>query len=189
MFTAKDYRILSNMVFKDDYPGYKPGVVESPDGDGKLDDQKKYAHVAFKYIKGNYGPLTMYLERVHEKALDTAMEMGIPKAYWPAIEYSVIRVLEYPPGAVSHPHKDFDLFTINLYRNLPGLVEPQIPIHYGEMLEMINPNFPATEHHVEASGMTQYSMVYFAIPDHNQVLPNGQTVGAWLEERLKRSRY
>lgn len=33
------------------------------------------------------------------------------------------------------------------------------------------------------------SIVFFAIPDHAAVLPSGETVGEWLEERLARSRY
>jgi hypothetical protein len=64
-------------------------------------------------------------------------------------------------------------------------------IHFGEILEEVdNKTFVATPHEVIASnGPWQYSVVYFAIPDHSAVLPSGVTVGKWLEERISRSRY
>ena len=62
-------------------------------------------------------------------------------------------------------------------------------IHFGEILELILSTHKATEHQVvEDKVRTQYSIVYFAIPDHNAVLPDGTTVGAWIDERISRSR-
>lgn len=200
MFTAEDYRILHGIVFNPSYPGYKPNVIESPNGDGVKDTQKRYAHVSQKYYMhcaANEGvehrnALHTYLNKAHNLALDTAVTLGIPPEFWPDIRYSALRVLEYPPGAGSAEHTDFDLFTLNLYRNVynPGL--PDGPYHVGELLEVLDPTyFKATEHSVSirAKAMSQFSIIYFAMPDEAATLPTGQTVGDWVKERKERSRY
>lgn len=224
MFTAHDYRILSDLVFRENYPGYRPNVVESPNGDGKWDGEKRYAHIADKYLKSAWDKLghikdwndesvkehaclttlSEYMNKAHVKALEVAVELGVPKAMWPNYKASAMRVLEYPPGSVSHEHTDFDLFTLMCYRNIPedfrytGQISEQLQlanqlnrqIHFGEILELVNSNFTPTGHKVieDAMGRTQYSIVYFALPSHDAVLPDGQTVGEWLEERYSRSR-
>lgn len=234
MFTVKDYHILSNLVFNDDYPGYRPNVVESPNGDDNWDTEKRYAHIARKYLHQfkethsignpryydsyyytNMVVLNEYLEIVNNKAIEIAIELGVPKNFWPDIRYSTIRVLEYPPGALAHTHTDFDLFTLMCYRNIPEYFRycysdgrsynaGEIPsdnllianalnsqIHFGEILEILMPNtYTATPHCVvpDQKDRTQYSIVYFAIPDHNAVLPNGETVSEWIDERMSRSR-
>ena len=220
MFTAADYKIISDIVFQKNYPGYRPKVVESPDGDGKWDDKKRYGHVAEKYLREfkNQGPkgtshetyaqyqatvLGDYLRQANEKAIQVAIELGVPKELWPVEKYGALRILEYPPGAITHPHVDFDLFTLMCYRNIPedfhyvdwcdylleaGKLNQQI--HFGEILELVVPEYKATRHEVVAdpAARAQYSIVYFAIPDWNAELPDGQTVGEWLEPRLERSR-
>lgn len=212
MFTAYDYQILHNLVFRDDYPGYRREVVESPNGDGKWDREKKYAHVALKYLEKDKLPaidltgrptLEDYLRKATYEATNVAIQLGVPKAFWPTVEYSALRILEYPPGSNSHRHTDFDLFTLMCYRNIPELFKySEAPsnhllnanklneqIHFGEMLQIINPNYTATPHHVNSDGYrTQYSIIFFAIPDHKAVLPSGVPVGEWLEERMSRSR-
>jgi hypothetical protein len=211
MFTTHDYSLLSNLVFRDSYSGYRPNVIESPNGDGNWDTEKRYAHIAAKYL-GNRNSssrvLYEYLDRAHERSVEISIELGIPKAFWPKREYGAMRVLEYPPGSVTHPHVDFDLFTMMCYRNIkenftyvgdkndywcPGLVranELNDQIHFGEISELVIPYYKATPHEVIADHMdrTQYSIVYFSIPDHEAILPNGMTVGKWLEERMSRSR-
>jgi hypothetical protein len=138
MFTASDYALLHSMVFQPDYPGYKPNVVESPNGDGKLDDLKRYAHVAEKYLAPQQFDtydvkadvcfnqkywtdftLARYLSIAHSKSLEVAVSIGIPPQFWPSKKYSALRVLEYGPYSVTNPHTDFDLFTLMCYRNLP----------------------------------------------------------------------
>lgn len=210
MFTAVDYTRLHQIVFQPDYPGYRPEVVEAPNGDGYWDTDKRYAHVAAKYLKEmdysyNKMHLESYLGRAHEKAVEVSVALGVPPQFFPKQEYSALRILDYPPGAVTHPHTDFDLFTLMCYRNLPECFKYRSPasmgayqhlneqIHFGELLELIAPGaFLATEHEVlpmpAMSGRHQYSIVYFAIPDHATVLPSGETVGAWLDERMSRSR-
>lgn len=223
LFTASDYSLLHSLVFRDGYPGYKPNVVESPNGDGKLDDKKRYSHIAEKYLtqmsrNPDRARLEGFLDTAHAKALEVAVALGVPPAFWPSRTYSAMRVLEYGPDAITNQHTDFDLFTLMCYRNLPeyfkyrhsyagnantviqGLnsakmlksVQPlNSQIHFGEILQEVNPSsFIATPHEVEASeGPYQYSIVFFAIPPHESVLPSGLTVGKWLEERLSRSRY
>ncbi len=211
MFTVSDYRTLSEIVFQDNYPGYRKNIVESPNGDGKWDDKKRYAHIATKYLE-KYKPeveemaqlLDVYLNLANDKAIEVAISLGVPKAFWPDAQYSALRILEYPPGSISNPHVDFDLFTLMCYRNIPNqfkYTNPRISvelekantlnkqIHFGEILELILPTHKATEHQVvEDKIRTQYSIVYFAIPDHEAVLPDGTTVEAWIDERIARSR-
>ncbi len=215
MFTAEDYGILSELVFEDKYPGYRKTVIESPNGDNNWDTEKRFAHVAVKYLD-EYNPykvlvLDKYLVLANNRAIEIAIELGVPKAFWPDIRYGALRVLEYPPGSLSHPHTDFDLFTLMCYRNVSEQFEYTIDgkpmkdeqlctellragrlnkqIHFGEIMELIMPRNKATEHRVvECDEITQYSIVYFSIPDHDAVLPNGTTVGAWIDERIGRSR-
>lgn len=208
MFTAEDYGILSDLVFEDKYPGYRKNVIESPNGDGNWDTEKRYAHVAVKYLD-EYNPykvlvLDKYLSLANNRAIEIAIELGVPKVFWPDIRYSALRILEYPPGSISHPHTDFDLFTLMCYRNIPqnfkytnNRISVQLDaanklnkqIHFGEILELLLPSYKATEHQVMNDfERTQYSIVYFSIPDHEAVLPNGTTVGAWIDERIGRSR-
>lgn len=72
-------------------------------------------------------------------------------------------------------------------------------LHIGEIGELVGLG-PATPHRVPARPYVQRSIVYFAIPDHAAFLPRivpepswamGRpvTVGAWLAERMARSRY
>lgn len=238
LFTASDYAKLHSIVFQPDYPGYKPDVVESPNGDGKKDDLKRYAHVAHKYLQKYLNPspslvgpcmreqrkwqvdlLSSYLDKAYELSLEVAISIGIPRPFWPVRKYGALRVLEYDGNAVTNAHTDFDLFTLMCYRNDEScfryLTEPvsdkrkqwvktsehkrthrkakelNTQIHFGEILEEIDSvNFWADDHEVVASnGPWQYSIVYFAIPDHDAVLPSGLTVGKWIDERIKRSRY
>jgi len=248
LFTASDYAKIHSLVFRDDYPGYKPNVVESPNGDGKLDTEKRYAHVAEKYLfqqneytiryeKANgFHPsherdtlLQEYLNKAHDLSIQVAIAIGVPRPFWPVKKYGALRVLEYNGEAVTNPHKDFDLFTLMLYRNdescfryiddtsvgcaLPehsfeqrqkslvaqfnsegALKKAQSlnsQIHFGEILEEIDPNrFVANKHEVVASGGPwQYSIVHFSIPDHSVILPCGIDVAEWLRRRMERSRY
>ena len=222
MFTAADYRKLSDIVFRlnrdgqPDYPGYRPAILESPNGDENWDTEKRYAHVAVKYLRDwapdRSGPgnrneekdtLNHYLTMAHNRGVEIAIELGVPREFWPTREYSAMRILEYPAGAITHEHVDFDLFTLMCYRNIPRKFqycsnedshlkkanELNQQIHFGEILELVVPSMKATPHRVDSSeSRSQYSIVYFTIPDHEAVLPGGITVGAWLEERLSRSR-
>lgn len=218
IFSAFDYATLSDIVFQEDYPGYRSNVIESPHGDGKLDD-KKFAHVAEKYL-ANYKPtnefnvqfLKRLLHETHDESIKIAVHMGIPKKFWPVKEFGAIRILEYSPEAITNPHTDFDLFTLMCYRNNESYfkyvdLDLESPtehvtslqkarcmnnqIHFGEILEEIDPQlYKATPHEVIASNAeTQYSIVYFAIPAHSAILPSGVTVGDWINERISRSRY
>jgi isopenicillin N synthase-like dioxygenase len=249
LFTAADYAKIHSLVFRDDYPGYKPKVIESPNGDGKLDTEKRYAHIAEKYLKYNSTKLVedhirlqnrfginecedfttelflnKCLDQAHELSLEIAVAIGVPPQYWPVRKYGALRVLEYSPTAVTNTHTDLDLFTLMLYRNDESCFKYLDPnfaskyleslglegqaltrsksllrlakslnsqVHFGELLEEIDSNsYRATKHEVVASGGPyQYSCVYFSEPDHDVVLPSGITVGKWIEERMKRSRY
>lgn len=215
MFTASDYKTISDIVFANDhpYPGYRKDIIESPNGDGKWDEDKRYAHVAVKYLEKYENPfrcgrLWDYLHAAHKKALEIAIELGVPREFWPDLQDSTLRILEYAPGAITHTHVDFDLFTLMCYRNIPedfrydqseaDSSHPGIwranklnkQIHFGEILELVIEEYKATPHKVVADPLnrSQYSIVYFSIPHHDAVLPNGTTVGAWIEERIGRSR-
>ncbi len=216
---SNEYARLHAAVFADNYPGYRPKVVESPDGDGKWDADKRYAHVAMKYLQEYSGSEAGYLYdvlfKMIEEAVAVSVALGVPPAFWPKVEDSTLRILEYPPGATTAPHFDFDLFTLMCYRNIPEnfaycgvdlsgnsdrrLVKAQElneQIHFGELLEIVCPAYKATRHKVidDPHGRTQYSAVFFGIPDHDAVLPSSSllpgkmTVGEWLDERMARSR-
>lgn len=210
LFSAADYATLAAIVFRPDYPGNATarGVVEAPNGDSAARDTgKRYSHVAEKYYRNPPRDFTrderildIYLCRAYERACQVATALGVPEAFMPSFSAGALRVLEYPPGAGSHTHTDFDLFTLSCYRNQPDYlvrdyneqlcddIDPGL--HLGEIFELLNiPPGIATTHHVDPSERTQHSIVYFAIPDRAAVLPSGATVGDWLTERLARSRY
>jgi len=218
MFKIAEYDLIHSLVFRGDYPGYKPDVKELPNGDGKV-DRKKYAHVSLKYLAG-WGnciermALLQVIFMAHGLAETIYQEWGGPQAFRPDIRYSALRVLEYAPGDLSHPHQDFDLFTNMLYRDAPkkfkaeySEVPPQVAAidpycHIGQLGELIGLG-KATTHQVLTSSLPQHSMVYFSIPDWDAKLPPGAeadriaeffkilrppTVKDWLNERMARSR-
>lgn len=196
LFTAQDYAALHALVFRPDYPGYRPTIVESPNGDGAQDTDKRYAHVSTKYLdktpKGEERDmLRHYLETAHTVAYRTALQIGVPPAFRPCLAAGALRVLEYPVGATSAVHTDFDLFTLNLYRNEPNAGLGDAPVHMGELGALLGLG-RAWPHRVLPSATVQHSIVYFAIPDHAAVLPpfaGGMPVGVWINERMSRSRY
>ncbi len=194
-------RLLSQ-IFSDQYDGYRPTPLEAPNGDGKIDEAKRYAHIALKYQHADpkvQDKLDCLLVAAHAKAVRVAHALGVPEAFMPKIAYGALRVLDYPPGAGSHVHTDMGLFTVCLYRGHPKCLQGdfhELPeavkaiddkTHIGELGELVGLG-PATRHWVVASEERQVSMVYFAIPDWAAVLPDGRTVGEYLVERLGRSR-
>jgi hypothetical protein len=203
MFTQQDYARLHDLVFRPGYPGYRPNVVEIPNGDGKADTEKRFAHVAQKYLNPERPyiecDLWGYLATAHALALRVARALHVPEAFLPRMEFGALRVLEYPIGAVTNLHTDFDLFTLLLYRtrpdrfvsdwhNMPAEVSAlNAQAHLGEIAEEIGLG-KATRHEVLPCDEVQHSIVYFAIPEHAAKLPNGMTVSEWLTERLSRSR-
>lgn len=192
IFNRYDYSHL-HLLFNDTgYRGYKPSVVEAPNGDGKLDAGKRYLHVAAKYDPPEWA--LRYLARAHWEACRRAEALGIPDAFMPRVADGTLRVLDYPPGAGSARHTDFDLFTITCFRStMDGLVVGNMErpeLYFGELAQEMG-LAPATPHAVEGRPHGQQSIVYFAMPNHAAVLPHsgGRTVGEWLQERLARSRY
>lgn len=204
------FAILHTLVFREDYPHKPP--PEMPNGDGKV-DTKEYRHIALKYLKG-FGnavermTLLEALFHAHGEAELAADALNVPKEFRPDIRYGALRILRYPVGGFSHPHLDFDLFTLPLYRSQPDklVVENQhMPlrvtninpgIHIGELGEAIGIG-KACRHEVKPSAdREQFSAVYLAIPDwdsgFSQIGPDGAeyvvTVKAWLNERMARSR-
>lgn len=197
----RDMEVIRARVFSQDFSGYRPSVVESPNGDGKLDTEKRYAHIAQKYLHKDPDAdrcLRWVYNNAFVYACEVAYALGVPTAFQPDARYSALRVLEYPPGATSAKHTDFDLFTCMLHRNQPDRfkydVTPQLEeitspqLHLGEIAELIGVG-PASSHEVLPSETWQYSAVFFAIPNHYAILPTGQTVGGWIAERISRSRY
>jgi hypothetical protein len=179
LFTAADYAALAAIVFRHDYPGFATarGVVEAPNGDpGARDTGKRYSHVALKYLQryDSAGPtehemLRFYLDRAFARATAVATALGVPETFMPSFEHGALRVLEYPPGAGSHTHTDFDLFTLACWRDRPEGLVRQVPdmlpgqiipaysladldkvdpgLHLGELGELIGLG-PATPHKV-----------------------------------------
>lgn len=189
---ANEYEKIYQIMFAPEYSGYIPTVAEAPNGDGKVDVQKRYSHLARKYTERSPVPLWLrhYFENLVDAARANARAHGIPDEFLPTEQDSTLRLLEYPPGATSAEHTDFDLFTINLYRSHPDLIVPRSSVHIGELAEVItNGRLKATPHHVDAhSTQAQRSAVFFAMPPLDAVLPTGVTVSEWLTERKSRSR-
>lgn len=213
LFNALDYTRLSALAFAPDYPGYRPWIVEAPNGDGKLDRAKRFAHVAFKYLavdpdRKRANALRQFFGRAFIQATNIARRLNVPLAYFPSPEACALRILEYPAGAGSELHTDFDLFTLMLYRDQPdkfvrlGRAEPVAGEHYadcdpmlhiGELGEIVG--LGRAEPHLVLPGETpQHSIVFFALPAHETELPGtdgapGETVAQWVARRLARSRY
>lgn len=186
LFTTADYAALAAIVFRDDYPGFATarGIIESPNGDGARDSGKRYSHVAWKYLEQlpddfrGGATLEMYLHRAWIRSLEIATLLGVPEKFRPSHK-GCLRVLEYPAGTgASAVHTDMDLFTLNLYRNVPNPGLPNTPdgVFLGELGEMIG-LCPATPHRVDPLPVVQQSLAYFAMPDHAAVLPSGETAG------------
>lgn len=188
----QDYDRLAALAFTPDYAGYKPNVVESPDGDARFDVGKRYAHLATKYFTAN---TPQPLQHAFWDAFDLAWtytERRFDGAIKLDSDACALRLLEYPPGVGGAAHTDFDLLTLNLWRSEPAKLAseagPGAWMHIGELWPLLWSGSSATRHWVEPSDRTQYSAVFFALPAHSTKLPNGDTVGSWLQERLARSR-
>ncbi len=217
MFNSEDYEILHSLVFRSDYPGYKPDVREAPNGDGKIDTGKRYAHVNRSYLDKMPAEdrqarfvLEHYLKHAHAESLRVATALDVPDRYLPDARYGTLRVLEYPAGIGGGTHTDMSLFTLKLHRNDPEFDSPlrfydrrdqaarlnsvASGLHIGEIGEILGLG-KATPHEVLPQRHVQHALVYFAIPDHDATLdaPSGgcprQSVGFWLTERVARSRY
>jgi hypothetical protein len=201
IFDEYDYTALSRLFHTPGYAGYRPDVKELPNGDGKVDVQKRYLHVALKYNPPEWA-LT-YLARAHFEACRVAEAMSVPAEFYPRVADGTLRVLDYPAGAGSAEHTDFDLFTVHCYRStwepfertLRMLESPAFErgleinpgLHIGEIAEEIG-LARAIPHLVRAAEYPQSAIVYFAMPNHNALLPSGLAVREWLRERIARSR-
>lgn len=209
-FCRFEYAYLVHLLFRDDWPGYTPDVVESPNGDGSRDDGKRYAHVNEEDLAAAPAELSAAVrplfDRARAKADIVAKDIGAP----PLGPKSTMRVLYYPPGAGSARHTDFDLFTIPLFRdpvkgfeflpyelqgaaaNISGTASTRRRkrhpgMHMGELWSKIKGDY-ACPHRVRPLDVEQRSIVFFAMPELSLELPSGSTVGEWLEERIARSR-
>ena len=202
------YDEIYRHVFHKGYPGYIPSVIESPNGDHIWDLDKRYAHIAKKYLddftSDNISQLAFLDSVLNDAKLISnkiCQHLNIPKKYWGGDDCTM-RILDYPPGATTAPHTDFDMFTITLYRNTPdafkyldGEDDPLLKearthscgIHLGELMTEIT-GAKATKHEVIATNNMQKSIVFFVVPDHKVILPSGISVGDWMKERKERSR-
>lgn len=188
IFDRYDYNNLMTLADDVAYAGFRPGVIESPDGNGLLDDGKVFLHVALKYKPPSWAE--GYLARAYWEVCKAAEGLGVPAAYFPKPENSTLRVLYYPPEVGSHPHRDFSLFTLTCYRDPAEAVvsDRTDGIVIGELGELVGLG-PATRHHVVPSHASQASIVMFALPAQDATLPSGISVREWVAERSERSRY
>ncbi len=196
LFSLKDYQELYGLFNEPGYTGYKPEVLEAPNGDGNIDAKKRYLHVALKYNPPDWA--LWYLSRAHFEACRIAEAIGVPHEYYPKSENGTLRVLEYGPGAGSATHTDFDLFTVHCYRSHPEdfkrvtrvdaraeSIDPDV--HYGDIAEAVGIG-DATKHYVPERNYVQQAIVYFAMPANDAIMPNGMRAIDWIADRYSRSR-
>jgi hypothetical protein len=91
------------------YAGYKPAVLEAPNGDGKIDLEKRYLHVALKYDPPEWA--RWYLARAHFEACRIAEAMNVPAEFYPKVENGTRA--DYPPaqGRQSTRTSTYSLYT------------------------------------------------------------------------------
>ena len=182
------------------YAGYRPSVRELPNGDGKVDEQKKYLHVALKYNPPVWAKRVLF--EAHGMALEVARALNLPASLTPDLAAGALRLVEYPTGAGSAPHCDMSLFTVNVWRScanagLAAHSHAGYSVHFGELAEVYG-IAQADSHHVQGLPFPQVALVYFALPRHDTKLPHPAphlgagvpvpTVGDWLAARMSRSR-
>lgn len=195
---GQDYWDLHDL-FDGSYAGYRPNVAEIPNGDGKVDAEKRFLHIALKYNPPKYARRLLAI--AHGAACEVAEAMGVPAYLRPCLGAGALRVLDYPAGAGSELHTDFDLFTVNLWRDPPLDMGARMiaghSVHIGELGELIESHVRphglglAQPHSVPALPTHQHSLVYFAIPEPTQLLVvdnHTVSVAEWLTERIARSR-
>ncbi len=199
LFTEHDHRDLAQLFDNHWlYDGYKPSVLEAPNGDGKIDAGKRYLHVALEYNPPDWA--RRYLARAHFEACRIAEAIGVPDAFFPRVENGTLRVLEYPIGAGSAEHTDFDLFTVHCYRSTPddfvrvcpGEIDPRASaidphVHIGDIGYEVGLG-QATRHSVPARPYPQKAIVYFAMPANDAKMPDGSRAIDWIADRYARSR-
>lgn len=211
LFDAVDYNALCALFEPDvHYAGYKPEQMEAPNGDGNVDAKKRYLHIALKYDPPEYA--RWFLARAHFEACRIAEAIGVPAEFYPKVENGTLRVLDYPAGAGSAEHTDFDLFTVHCYRSTPRdfvrLVEEHESnlvhaesidpdVHFGDIGEAVGLG-KATRHLVPERDYPQQAIVYFAMPANNARMPDSACIAAglpigtgaleWIGDRYKRSR-
>jgi hypothetical protein len=206
LFNRNEYDRLCDLFTLTGYAGYKPEVLEAPNGDGKIDARKRYLHVALKYSPPAWA--IAYLARAHFEACRIAEAIGVPPAFYPKVENGTLRVLDYPPGAGSAEHTDFDLFTVHCYRSSPKdfvkVENPDWPVQYDWPARVdalrIDPDVhfgdigaevglgPATRHMVPERDYRQEAIVYFAMPANDARMPDGSRAIDWIADRYARSR-
>lgn len=212
-FTEAEHSLLATLFDDKTYKGYKPEQAEAPNSDGRVDIGKRYLHVAPKYNPPLFA--VDLLAMAHYEALRIAEEIGVPDAFYPRVENSTLRVLEYPAGTGTLEHTDFDLFTVNLWRSTPDDHEQFGPVndtdcdwtpgvrsfHMGRIGAMLGMG-TAVPHRVPARDYPQKALVYFAMPANAAVFPygsvdrhgdqlgrwDGETVASWLASVYAASR-
>ncbi len=197
-----EYTLLHNLVFNKSYAGYRPEIQESPDGNNVWDTKKRYAHIAPKYLTDKVSvSLWLYFNLAFEEAEQVYQKLNFPEYLKPDYHQCCMRILEYPPGASSALHTDFDFMTLQLFRdNHEGFErvgsdasddEISNGIHFGEIAELAELR-KATPHKVVPLDQPQKSIVFFVLPSLEAVIPNKTgkdiVVGDWLKERYARSR-
>jgi len=203
LFSASDYYTLSKLTLHDSFPSFSGRSGNSK----RVSSYVSVKNIVDSNIDGSEKRLLYScVERAHHESLRVAITLGIPRKYWPNITHSRLRVLEYPPGTDNLPHADANMFTLTLYRNFqdtmfyPNDSRKTWPEHiqnefrtglvFGELMQLVMANktvYPPTLHGVSKDMFerSQYSVVYFAQPDGEAVLPGGITVADYVAERQR----
>lgn len=198
MINDTEVSTLFEYGFSPENRGYTPAVLEAPNGDQNVDTLKRYAHIN---PRNGLGPCLEIYDVLIRKAQAMVRHVCGGSSYQLGTD-STIRVLEYKPGAESHWHTDFDLFTLSVYDSNPAQFEmdritaghPSLTpgfanLHVGELALELDPyGWGADRHRVTPGPELRRSIVFFAMPMSHYTLWRGGDVKQWVAERKARSR-
>ena len=188
LFTADDYEIIRSIVHAEGFPGFRLGRTHLD-----LSSTRKYVTDFWLDGVASYSApgvcvelLFKYLTQAHGLAIQVSDKLDLPAECKPSIEYSHIRLIDYPPGSGTTPHCDRSMFTINLYRNMDvvrsisgrhELADDYPGLMMGTMRRKIGLG-EATKHEIPAADKSQHTILYFAIPDLSVWIPYAIERGA-----------
>jgi hypothetical protein len=181
VFTLADYDVLRHLTHRISYPGFRYGAIGLDASNvrknvaGIMVDHLEQWEKSEHFNRFEYELLVRSLIKGHDLACQVAADLELPPELYPSLRHSILRILDYPPGSGTLPHPDKSLFTMALYRNIPGVEvvkgyrDPELVnrfpgIQFGGMFERASLG-EQTYHQIPEQTIPQHSIIYFARPD------------------------